>query len=272
MRNDSTFFAKKKSKFATRHQFLRDLVLLVVLLGVALGTLSLVLDVQSHDDLARDRTSQAVQKARQRFASQIEPIVSMLKVIGKWGEEGQLDLDKPSTLNMQFIPLLEENSGVASLAIANERGEYLLLPERKGWLTRTVSNTRKSKEFLWQRWISANKSIQAWNEKADNNSDKRKWYQRFTSDRNSSKLVWSVTYNHSNDAEPVIIATKRFTEPNQAESVSVARTDIRLSKITKGIETECFASFGIGKSPGFISHLLLWRSWIQALMMRAKLL
>ncbi|MFN2268769.1 MAG: RNA-binding domain-containing protein, partial [Desulfonatronovibrio sp.] len=104
--------------------------------------------------------------------------------------------------------------------------------------TRTMNNTRESNEFLWQRWISANKSIQSWKEKADNNSDQRKWYQRFTSDRNTSKLVWSVTYNYSNNAEPVIIATKRFTEPNQAESSSVARADIRLSEIIKDIETE----------------------------------
>lgn len=232
------FFSKKKSKLETRHRFLRDLVLLVVLLGAALGTLSLVLDFQSQDELARDLTHQAGQKASQQFFSQIEPIESMLKVIGKWGEDGQLDLDETSTLNAKFIPLLEENSGVASLAIANKREEYLLLPERKGWLTRTINNTRKSNEFLWQRWISANKSIQSWNERADNNPAQRKWYQRFTSDRNASKLVWSVTYNDSNKAEPVIITTNRFTEPKQAESASVARIDIRLSEIIKDIETE----------------------------------
>lgn len=35
---------KNKSKFAISHQLLRDLVILVVLLGIALGTLSLVLE------------------------------------------------------------------------------------------------------------------------------------------------------------------------------------------------------------------------------------
>ncbi len=233
------FFSKKKSKIATRHQFLLDLVLLVVLLGVALGTLSLVLDVQSQDDLARDLTHQAVQEARQQFTSQIEPIESMLKVIGKWGEDGQLDLNKTSTLNAKFIPMLEEKSGVTSLAIANnKRREYLLLPERKGWLTRTRNNTLKNNEFLWQRWVSANKSIQSWNEKSDNDKEQEKWYQHFTSGKNTSKLVWSVINNFSNQAEPAIIATKNFRAPNQAESVSVARIDIRLSEIIKDIETE----------------------------------
>ncbi|MFO7803151.1 MAG: putative DNA binding domain-containing protein [Desulfovermiculus sp.] len=231
-------FPKSKSKLAIRHQLLRDLVILVVLLGIALGTLSLVLEVQSRDDQARELTHQAVQKAKQEFTAKIEPVESMLKVISKWGEDGQLDLVEPSTLNEKFIPMLEERSGVNVLAIAdNNGGEYLLLPQRKGWLTRTRNSSKEENEFLWQRWLSADKSVQSWNEESKRDPEQEKWYQEYASDENKSKLVWSVPYNFSDNTEPGIIATTSFNSTNTQESISVARIDIQINEILQDIET-----------------------------------
>lgn len=231
-------FYIKNSRLATRHKFLRDLVLLVVLLGIALGTLSLFVEFRSRDDQARDLTNQAVQESRQQFAAKIEPVESMLKVISKWGEDGQLDLAETSALNTKFIPMLEEKSGVSSLAIAdNNGGEYLLLPERRGWLTRTRNSDQGEDNFLWQRWVSANKSIQSWSRELNRDPEQKKWYQKYASDKNDSKLVWSVPYSFSDRAESGIIATTSFSSSEQAKSVSVARVDIRISEILQGIET-----------------------------------
>ncbi|MGM0611258.1 MAG: RNA-binding domain-containing protein [Thermodesulfobacteriota bacterium] len=234
------FFSKNKSKLAISHQLLRDLVILVVLLGIALGTLSLVLEVRSRNHQARDLTNQAVQKAKQQFIAKIKPVQSMLKVISKWGEDGQLDLVEPSTLNGKFIPMLEERSGVAALAIAdNNGGEYLLLPQRRGWLTRTRNSSQEENNFLWQRWLSANKSIQSWNEELNRDSDQKKWYQQYDSDKGNSKLVWSVPYNFSENTESGIIAITSFSSSNkpEPESVSVARIDLQLSDILQDTET-----------------------------------
>ncbi|MFO7748679.1 MAG: ATP-binding protein [Desulfobacteraceae bacterium] len=230
------FFHKKSSRLGTRHKLLRDLVLLVFLLGMALGALTLALEVQSQDDQAQNLTNQAVQKSRQQFNAKIEPVESMLKVISKWGEEGQLDLAETSTLNAKFIPMLEEKSGVTSLAIANNNGtEYLLLPKRKGWLTRTRNSERGENKFLWQRWLSANKTIQSWNEELSQDPEQKKWYQRYAS-KNRSQLIWSVPYNFTDKEKSVIIATTSFSSSNQQESFSVARADIRIHEILQGIE------------------------------------
>lgn len=210
-------------------------MLLVFLLGMALGTLSLILEVQSRDNQARNLTNQAVQKARQQFNAKIEPVESMLKVISKWGKEGQLDLTETSKLNAKFIPMLEEKSGVTSLAIAkNNGGEYLLLPERKGWLTLTKNSDHGENNFLWQRWQSANETIQSWNEELNRDPEQKKWYQRYAS-KKSSQLIWSVPYDFTDKTKSGIIAITSFSSSDGQESV--ARVDIRIHEILQGVET-----------------------------------
>ncbi|MGM0408908.1 MAG: RNA-binding domain-containing protein [Bacteroidota bacterium] len=230
------FFYKKSSKLGTRHKLLRDLVLLVFLLGMVLGALSLFLEVHSRDDQAQKLTNQAVQKSRQQFNAKIEPVKSMLKVISKWGEDREFDLAETSKLNAKFIPMLKETSGVTSLAIANKNGtEYLLLPKRKGWLTRTRNSDLEENKFLWQRWMSTNETIQSWNEELSQESEQKKWYQRYDS-KNTSELTWSIPFNSTDKEKSVIIATTSFSSSDQQESLFVARADIRIHEILQGIE------------------------------------
>ncbi len=218
-----------------RHRFQRDLIIVITLVCViTLGTAAyLILGVKKN--LSAELISRTSEKAIKELQNVFTPLRKDLSYTRQWGMSGHIDpTGDMHPLMRQFIPMLQENSFISAMIIANSKGqEYMLLRDEGGWLTRSTDKKKYRDEVLWKLWSSSGELLKEWTENSDYDPRQRPWFKGALSMGSDGEIFWTEPYSFYTRNEPGITASISWRSKNNEETVFVAGFDILLVDISE---------------------------------------
>lgn len=233
-----------------RFRFLRDLVLLALLMG---GAALLVFWVASRRAIRTHSASiirQTLETTERELESFFDPVGLSLQVARLWGESGALSLMAPSDvvgaeaaeaagrerLVERFIAVIRQLPRVSSLLVADESGrEFMLLHTAPGfevWQTRPLEGGGFERRRTWSDWNAPLES------RLDYNPLVRPWFtgamenlRRSEGTGRGPALYWTEPYTFFTTHDPGITASIAMRDP--AGRAHVVGFDILLADISE---------------------------------------
>jgi hypothetical protein len=248
------FFEKQLTKLYMQKNR-QNLVLSITIVLVGVITAILVLfSVQSwniRQEVIASKVLEATEAVRDKFLELSTPIYRDLSVIAKWGESGSLDTSDTRLLNDKFIPMLESQTIVSSLIIADTDGnEYFLLRENQSWLTRSAKSYRPGMEVILNRWNTGGDLLETLKEKRTFDPRSRNWFAGALQLPDSGSIFWTEPYLFKTTSKLGITASVRWQAKSAARLIAVAAMDISLDDLYRFLA-------GLHVTPG--SRVLLIR-------------
>ena len=155
----------------------RDITLVLAAIGAAMLVLFLVQGLKVRQEISGSKVHAATRSVQDKFLELSTPIIRDLSILAKWGQSGILEVGDTRLLNGKFIPMLESQTMVSSLIIADTDGrEYFLLREKQSWLTRSANAYRPGMKVALNRWSTAGDLLETWAEKRTFDPRSRNWF------------------------------------------------------------------------------------------------
>jgi len=233
-----------------RFRFLRDLVLLALLMG---GAALLVFWVASRRAIRTHSASiirQTLETTERELDSFFDPVGLSLQVARGWGESGALSLMAPSDvvgaeaaeaavrerLVERFIAVVRQLPRISSLLVADETGrEFMLLHTARGfevWQTRPREDGGFERRRTWSDWNAPPES------RLDYDPLVRPWFngamenlRRSEGTGRGAALYWTEPYTFFTTHDPGITASIAMRDP--AGRAQVVGFDILLADISE---------------------------------------
>lgn len=233
-----------------RFRFLRDLVLLALLMG---GAALLVFWVASRRTIRTHSASiirQTLETTERELESFFDPVGLSLQVARGWGESGALSLMAPSDvvgaeaaeaavrerLVERFIAVVRQLPRISSLLVADETGrEFMLLHTARGfevWQTRPREDGGFERRRTWSDWNAPPES------RLDYDPLVRPWFngamenlRRSEGTGRGAALYWTEPYTFFTTHDPGITASIAMRDP--AGRAQVVGFDILLADISE---------------------------------------
>lgn len=233
-----------------RFRFLRDLVLLALLMG---GAALLVFWIAGRRVIRTHSATiirQTLETTERELASFFDPVALSLQVARRWGESGALSLDGDSDprgldaaetavrerLVERFIAVIRQLPRISSLLVADETGrEFMLLHTERGfevWQTRRVDDGGFERRRTWSDWSAPPES------RLDYNPLVRPWFtgaietlRRSEATGRGPALSWTEPYTFFTTRDPGITASIAVRDP--AGRAQVVAFDILLADISE---------------------------------------
>jgi hypothetical protein len=160
-------------------------------------------------------------------------VANKLKIVRDWARNGVLDNEDVISLNKKLIPLIEHQSPISGVLLADNDGrEYYLYPKDGQWVTRTRA-AGQSGTLFYQLWNTASKSIRQWQEKSNYSPTSRPWFHRNQTD---DSIYWTPMYTfHENSAKGISASVSWDTEKNK-DSFTVFALDIQVKELQQLIQ------------------------------------
>lgn len=230
-----------------RAKFVRDLVLMVLLMGGAVVVVFWLANRRAIRTLSASIIHQTLQTIEQELQSFFEPITFSLQVAQSWGKEGDLSFDAGEgpeaeaalrqRLTDRFIPIMEQLPRLSSINVADETGrDYMLLHSDSGF-------------EVWQSTVQADGTLvrhRTWSDhgadlsatRTDYDARTRPWYlgalERSRESHESDKagaVFWTEPYSFFTAGEPGITASLALRGPDG--TTQVVGCDLLLRDISK---------------------------------------
>jgi hypothetical protein len=203
-------------------------------------------------EVSESKVSEATRAVREKYLEISAPVSRDLSLLAKWGETGILDIRETRQLNDKFMPLLESQTMVSSLILADTDGrEYFLLREKASWLTRSSEEFRPGMEVNLKRWSTAGDLLKTWREKRTFDPRNRTWFAGALQSTGSATIFWTEPYRFKTVNKLGITASVRWQAKNDDRVITVAALDILLDDLYRFLS-------GLQVSPG--SRILIIRN------------
>lgn len=234
--NNSTSFIKSVFDFLIRNLTLRNIILFITPVSIAILIYMLFNLSQTVEHLSNSIIQQTTNETVKELTSFFDPAVNSLRISQEWGESELIESNNPAKLNPQFIPLLKNYKQISSMLIANTKGsEYMLLREDTTWLNRIVSWNGGIQSIMRYRW----KYDAAMNVLSDTNwTDTKKYDPRerpwFTGGLKTidNELAWTQPYIFFTTKDPGITVSVNWKTVGDTSLKFVIAFDILLLDIS----------------------------------------
>ncbi len=232
-----------------RFRFLRDLVLLALLMGGAALAVFWIASRKAIRTHSATIIRQTLETTERELKSFFDPVGLSLHVAQSWGEAGGLMLG-PETgvvdeaaeaavrerLIERFIAVIRQLPRISSLLVADETGrEFMLLHTARGfeaWQTRPLEGGGFERRRTWSDWNAPPES------RFDYNPLVRPWFtgameslRRAEAAGRSASLYWTEPYTFFTTHDPGITASIAMRDP--AGRAQVVGFDILLADISE---------------------------------------
>ena len=136
-----------------RQRLLRHVVAMVLLIGLAMLSLTYIGERTATRLLAQSLTVQTLGWTEAKLQTGLSPVEGVLAALQDWGERGLLDFTDRRRLSLMLAPLLEHSPWVSSLVLADATGrEHMLLRLDDGWRGREIDTPGTARLLAWQDW------------------------------------------------------------------------------------------------------------------------
>ncbi len=118
-----------------KRRLLRDILIILFVTSGAILAIVLLQGIKTQRDISTAIITKANRQVKTHFKSFTEPLSNTLKLLGKWGEAGLLNLEKPKLLATQFQALMEIQPNIHSISLADADGNDIHLAHiNEQWL------------------------------------------------------------------------------------------------------------------------------------------
>jgi hypothetical protein len=192
LRNVSSLIVRIFSVLTTRPQVFRQrlqregiLSLMVVLLLFA--GYEAWRYTSTRREVTKAQVHQALNQAERTFDVFTKQLITVpLEHIKDWGEQTQISVTDPKSLNSQLMPFLGRIPSQVLLYLANSDGEeYFLMKEQLFWQTRVIMPDADAE---WTQWESPATIRTTWQESASYDPRQQIWYQKTV--ESEDEITW----------------------------------------------------------------------------------
>lgn len=210
-----------------RRSLFVNLAAVVLLLGSAVTTITLVGSRHTADTWARHLMNRSTAQIHAELNQYFEPVVKALHVARSWGEHGLLNVDSPAQLNHVLQPLITQWPQISSILVADTSGrEHMLLHLQGSWLNRWTRVADWGGTSLLFQWTDPrDEPTVTWRE-LNYDPRTRPWHQGAMRELPSPVtpgaspgLYWTAPYTFFTTRQPGITAATRFIDPTGIEHV-----------------------------------------------------
>ncbi len=135
-----------------RNSLLRDLVIVILLLGGGIFAATFIGAASAVRTLSRGVIDQAFRETALELRGFFNPVSRGLHLAREWGVSGLLDVSRPKEMNQLFRPILEEFPQIASILVADATGaQYQILRGDEGFRNRQFHPDWGERE-QWLEW------------------------------------------------------------------------------------------------------------------------
>ncbi len=216
-----------------RAKFVRDLVLMLVVMGGAIILIFWFANRRAVRSLSATIIRQTLQTTHQELQSFFDPISLALNVSRSWGEDGDLVL-RPRTgqadpevldvamrrrLTERFLPLIQQLPRLSSLLVADEEGREFMLLHTDAGFEAWQSEPQEDGSLLRRRtWSDHGADLSA--TRTDYDPRKRPWFIGAIERANQSgsyvdtPVFWTEPYTFFTTGEPGITASIALRNPD----------------------------------------------------------
>jgi hypothetical protein len=220
------------------------ITMVVVAVVLAILVLFTIQGWNIRQEVSESKVSEATRAVREKYLEISAPVSRDLSLLAKWGETGILDIRETRQLNDKFMPLLESQTMVSSLILADTDGrEYFLLREKASWLTRSSEEFRPGMEVNLKRWSTAGDLLKTWREKRAFDPRNRTWFAGALQSTGSGTIFWTEPYRFKTVNKLGITASVRWQAKSDDRVITVAALDILLDDLYRFLS-------GLQVSPG----------------------
>lgn len=183
-------------------------------------------------EVSRSKVLEATRAVGEKFQEITSPVKRDLSLLAKWGKSGILDVSAPRLLNSKFMPLLESQTMVSSLILADTDGrEYFLLREKQSWLIRSSAAYRPEMDVIVNRRRMSGDLLKTWREKRSFDPRNRIWFAGALQLPDPGFIFWSEPYRFKTARKLGITASVRWQEKGEDRRITVAALDILLDDL-----------------------------------------
>lgn len=206
----------------------------------------------------RDLATQIITQKSERVKSELNeffiPIQYVIRTISKQNSISAINRFDQNSLNLFYIPLIEEYPQISSMGLAHSSGYELdILPDSISgyWLNREVFVDRWGMIEKWTRWqyTSALTLIDSWETKLNVDPRERSWFKGAALNANSD-IFWSDPYEYMT-GNLGITSSSRFPDNVDDESFYIMALDITLvdlsnfsQKLNLSVDSQIFILTG----------------------------
>jgi hypothetical protein len=160
----------------------------------------------------------------------VNTVADKLRIVRDWAKNGVLEEDNIQGLNKKFIPLIEHQSPLSGILLADSEGwEYYLRPEGATWITRSI-DPRKKGILFYQQWETPDKAIKQWQKKSDYSPRTRPWFHR---PGNSDEIYWTPVYQFFDKQIKGVSASISWNIDDRKDHFAVFAQDIPLKELRR---------------------------------------
>jgi hypothetical protein len=158
----------------------------------------------------------------------VNTVSDKLRIVRDWAKNGSLQENDIVGLNKKFIPLIEHQSPLAGIILADSSGwEYSLRPEGNTWITRTMDPAHKG-TLVYRRWKNADTPVEKREVQSDYSPLDQPWFHR--SD-NPDEIYWTPVYRFFDKDIQGISASIAWTLDDRPDHFAVFAQDIPLKEL-----------------------------------------
>lgn len=216
-----------------RRHFIRDLVLVFLLLSAAvLGSVAFF-SSRARQDISQKYIDNATTSAARQFETMVDSMTQALKLAGDWVASGRLALPNADDLNGLLFPLLKRDPILFGISVADTTGNsYYLTPHGDGWRTRKVADIGGRRESVLRYWDADHKQIAEETKPSTYDPRNRPWFSPALAVK---EVFWTRPYTFF-ERKVVGITASISREDNAGSGRIVVAFDILLDDLFNEIQ------------------------------------
>ena len=222
-----------------RRSLLTNLILVVVLLGLAIFTMMALSTRRVVQDLSGSLIRQASRRTEVKLQGFFHPVNRQVEAVRMWGETGILELSAPDRLRQLLAPLMSEFPWSSATFIANQEGREFLLRHQNGtWSYRQIWRDEWGGRALMHSWSDEAPELIESEMDLEYDPRTRPWYlgavallEQEAETGQRAPVFWTEPYRFFTTGQPGITASTAFRDGEGR--VSVVGIDIALTEISR---------------------------------------
>ena len=160
-----------------RRSLLTNLILVVLLLGVAILGVSFASARRATQSFSQSLIDQALSRTEVELRGFFDPVRRQLGILRELAGSGGLDQMDPAALDQLFGGIMRQHPWITSCMVADHSGvEHLLLREQGRWHSRQTLDPGGSGQVLWRAWTDEEPTAVESSEMLDYDPRTRPWY------------------------------------------------------------------------------------------------
>lgn len=229
-----------KSLSTAQLKLLRDLLLVALVLSGLTILLAIYIGNASQREYSETIIAQASEKVAADFEESLQPFITGLQILKKWGTgylptAAKVNILNTELLNARLIPIMENMQLQSYFHLATSLGtDYLLYRRDQYWRTSSVNLAEWGSRQKWQRLKLSGELEEEWWIESDYDPRSELWYQQALT-AGAQQAVWTEPYISEPYQQPIISGAIHWQRSDTDKTDYVAAFDVPLREIQQTI-------------------------------------